>query len=76
MTSKEINYEFTQMLGEHAIWTKSSIFTDFKIKIPSHILLDDLKNNTRGKKLATKIYLEGLDKFVCKGFKYEFLGFI
>ncbi len=70
------NYEYTQMLGEHAIWTKSSVFTNFKIKIPAHILLEDMKNNTRGKKLITKVYKEGLDRFVCCGFKYEFLGFV
>lgn len=70
------NYEYAQMLGEHALWLKSSIFTDFKIKIPSHKILEDLKNNSRGKKIAAKIYLEGLEKFVCRGFKYEFMGFI
>ena len=34
MTSDEkINYEYTQMLDEHAIWTKSSLYTNFGIKI-------------------------------------------
>ncbi len=70
------NYEYNQMLGEHAIWTKSSIFADFSIKIPAHKLISDLKNTPRGKKLTSKIYLDGLDKFICRGFKYEFLGFI
>ncbi len=70
------NYEYAQMLGEHAIWIKSSMFADFKIKIPSHKLLEDLKKSTRGKKLASKIYFEGLDKFTSRGFKYEFLGFV
>ncbi len=75
-TNEKGNYEFQQMLGMHAIWTKSSVFTDFSIKISANKLLDDLRLSTRGKKLAAKIYCEGLDKFVCRGFKYEFLGFV
>ena len=74
--SNEINYEYQQMLGAHAIWTKSSVFADFSIKISANKLLDDLKGSTRGKKLALKIYHDGLDMFVCRGFKYEFLGFV
>ena len=64
------------MLGEHAVWTKSSMFADFKIKIRAYKLLEDLKNNTRGKKLTAKICRDGLNKFTCKGFIYEFLGFV
>ncbi len=75
-SNNEINYEYQQMLGAHAIWTKSSVFADFSIKISANKLLDDLKGSQRGKKLASKIYLEGLDRFVCRGFKYEFLGFV
>ncbi len=70
------NYEYSQMLGKHAIWIKSSVFTNFKIEIPAHKLLEDLKNTTRGRKITTKIYSDGLDRFICRGFKYEFLGFI
>ena len=75
-SNNEINYEYQQRLGAHAIWTKSSVFADFSIKISANKLLDDLKGSQRGKKLASKIYLEGLDRFVCRGFKYEFLGFV
>ena len=53
MTSDEkINYEYTQMLDEHAIWTKSSLYTNFGIKIRAKTLVDDLNKNKRGKKLA------------------------
>lgn len=77
MTSDEkINYEYTQMLDEHAIWTKSSLYTNFGIKIRAKTLMDDLNKNKRGKKLAAKIYFEGLNRFIHCGFKYEFLGFI
>ena len=76
MTSEQGNFEYEQMLKERAIWVKSSLNTNFKIKIRSNKLLEDLKNSMRGKKLASKIYLEGLDRFVYCGFKYEFLGFI
>ena len=69
------NYEYEQMLGVHAIWQKSTIFADFSIKISANKLLDDLRGSARGKKLASKIYFEGLDRFICRGFKYEFLGF-
>ncbi len=76
ITSTEQNYEFKQMLGSHGIWKKSSIFADFNIRISANKLLDDLKSSTKGEKLAGQIYKHGLDRFVCRGFKYEFIGFI
>ena len=76
MTFKHGNFEYEQMLKERAIWIKSSLHTNFKIKIRSNKLLEDLKCSLRGKKLASKIYLEGLDRFVYCAFKYEFLPFI
>ena len=69
------NYECKQMLGVHPVWQKSSIFADFSIKISANKLLDELRGSSRGQKLASKIYFEGLDRFICRGFKYEFLGF-
>ncbi len=76
MTSdKKINYEYTQMLGAHAFWTKKSLFADISVKIQASNLLDDLRKSQKGKQLASQIYFGGLDKFVCRGFKYEFLGF-
>lgn len=73
--NNEINYEWAQMLGTHAIWIKKSVFADFSIKISANKLLDDLRGSKKGKKIASQIYFEGLDRFVCRGFKYEFLGF-
>lgn len=72
----EVNFEYAQMLEKHAIWTKSSLYTNFGIKIRSKTLLKDLQMSKRGKKLAAKIYFEGLNRFILCGFKYEFLGFI
>lgn len=74
-TPVKTNYEYTQMLGNHALWIKRSVFADFSIKISANKLLDDLRLSKKGEKLAAAVYFEGLDKFVCRGFKYEFLGF-
>lgn len=73
--TKETNYEYAQMLGKHAQWIKSSMFAKFSIKINANKLLNDLRESKKGEKLAASVYFEGLDKFVCRGFKYEFLGF-
>ncbi len=76
ISDENTNFEFAQMLEKHAIWTKSSLYTNFGIRIRAKTLLEDLKTSRRGKKLAAKIYFEGLSRFIHCGFKYEFLGFI
>ena len=63
------------MLGKRACWEKHSLYCDFSTKMSSKRLIEELRTSKKGEKIAAQIYFNGLDEFVLKGFRYNFLGF-